>query len=79
MERQAKWKYQGFPEKKQVCYFQGEQQNAVSHIHRIRCFQLNWSGKTMLINQEVNEKVNESKLCEVRATVRAQGIPKHHG
>lgn len=33
----------------------------------------------MLINQEVNEKVNESKLSEVRATVRVQGIPKHHG
>lgn len=56
---------QGISEEKQVvCYFPGEQQNAVSHIHRIRCFQFNWSGKTMLINQDVNEKVSESKPSE---------------
>lgn len=47
--------------KKGVCYFPGQQQNADSHIHCIRHFQLNWSGKTVLIDQDVNEKVNESK------------------
>lgn len=46
--------------KQAVCYLPAVQENAVSHINCIRCFQLNWSGKVMLINQEVNE--TEGKL-----------------